>query len=187
MQFAVVWFKYASRLTVAGNHHLAVECLLRCCQFVPGNLSYRQALRKAEKALYRNNLRGSVLAPVSTLAARCRLLAASRRGDHLRVLEHAEAVLAKDPWDRGAQLHLARSADALGLPALALWTLQQAREKDAMDPHVNRALARLLEKQGLFTQAIALWELVREVLPHDPEARGKATDLAATQTIARHR
>jgi tetratricopeptide (TPR) repeat protein len=46
-------------------------------------------------------------------------------------------------------------------------------------------LARLYEKRGNFTQAIALWELVRRTQPEDVEAQHKIKDLAAHETIAR--
>ena len=50
---------------------------------------------------------------------------------------------------------------------------------------MNRALARLYEKRGNFSQAILLWELVRKADPRDIEAQHKAKDLAASDTIAR--
>ncbi|HEX4589169.1 MAG TPA: hypothetical protein VH120_04530, partial [Gemmataceae bacterium] len=60
-----------------------------------------------------------------------------------------------------------------------------AREKDHQDVTLNRALARLLEKRGNFTEAIKLWELVRQKVPGDAEAQHKAKDLAASETIQR--
>jgi hypothetical protein len=54
-----------------------------------------------------------------------------------------------------------------------------------MDARVNRALARLYEKRGNLSQAIALWESVRKAVPTDTEASQKATDLAAHETIQR--
>jgi tetratricopeptide (TPR) repeat protein len=68
---------------------------------------------------------------------------------------------------------------------VAIWFLEQARQKNPKDSKVNRALARLYERRGNFGQAIVLWELVRKAHPHDAEARDKAKDLAASDTIAR--
>jgi len=73
----------------------------------------------------------------------------------------------------------------LGLLDMAVWILEQARQKSPDDPPVNRALARLYEKRGNFAQAIALWELVHKVDPGDDEALSKVKDLAANETIAR--
>src|SRR6185369_5523555 len=84
-----------------------------------------------------------------------------------------------------AQLAMGEAADALGLTDVGIFILDQARQKDAKDVTVNRALARLMEKRGHFGQAIKLWELVRQAVPTDPEAGSKAKDLAASETIKR--
>jgi tetratricopeptide (TPR) repeat protein len=111
---------------------------------------------------------------------------AKRSRDYLQVLEYGEEILTKNPWDSGTQLDMAEAADTLGLVDVAVWILEQARQKDPKDPSVNRALAKLLEKRGNFSQAIGLWELVRKALPNDLEAQHKGKDLAATQTIAKN-
>jgi Tfp pilus assembly protein PilF len=82
---------------------------------------------------------------------------------------------------------MAQAADALGLLDLAVWTLEQARQKDSKHIKVNRHLARLYEQRGNFAQAIALWELIRKALPNDDEAFSKSKDLSAKDTIARGR
>src|SRR5262249_49853496 len=103
----------------------------------------------------------------------------------VKVLECGEKVLVSNPWDVGTQMDMAEAAEALGLLDTAVWTLEQARQKDPEDTTVNRALARLYEKAGNFSQAIALWELIRKADPTDVEAQHKAKDLAASDTIAR--
>jgi tetratricopeptide (TPR) repeat protein len=65
--------------------------------------------------------------------------------------------------------------------------LEQARHKEARDPALNRTLAELYERRGNYTQAIALWELVRKDRPRDPDVERKLKDLAASDTIARVR
>jgi tetratricopeptide (TPR) repeat protein len=82
-------------------------------------------------------------------------------------------------------MDMADAAEVLGLLDLAIWTLEQARQKNPRDPRVNRSLARLYEKRGNFTHAIALWELVSKADPSDAEAHDKARNLAASETIAR--
>ena len=69
-----------------------------------------------------------------------------------------------DPYDPE---DMAVAADILGLLDLAIWTLEQARQKQPLNPPLNRALARLYAKRGNFVQAIALWELVRKAEPTD--------------------
>jgi tetratricopeptide (TPR) repeat protein len=178
-------FERANQVVTTGNYDYAIHLLLDCCKLDPGNLIYRQALRRTEKAKYRNNLRGSLLARWTSWPLRARLKAALRSGDYLKVLEFGERILTKNPWDVGAQMDMSDAAEVLGLLDLAIWNLEQGRQKSAFDAHLNRALAHLYEKRGNFTQAIALWELIRKVKPGDQEAQQKIKNLAADDTIAR--
>jgi len=180
-------FERANQVIATGNYDYGIQLLLTCCKLDPANLIYRQALRQTEKTKYKNNRRGSRLALLTTSAAKAKIKAAKRARDYLRMLQHGEEVLARNPWDTGAQLDMAAAADALGLLDLAIWILEQARHKDPRDVTVNRTLARLCEKGGHFNQAINLWELVRVAAPKDLEAASKAKDLAASDTIARTR
>jgi tetratricopeptide (TPR) repeat protein len=182
---AAAQFEKANQVVATGNYDYGIHLLLSCCKLDPGVLQYRQRLRQTEKMKYRNNLRGHWLAWLTTLFAKARLRSAKGRGDHLAVLEHGEQVLLRNPWDVGTQMRMAESADALGLLDLAVWSLEQARQKSPKDPHLNRALATLYEKRGNFSQAIALWAMVRKAWPHDVEAQDKARHLAASETIAR--
>jgi tetratricopeptide (TPR) repeat protein len=178
-------FQYAHRAAAGGNYDLAVQFLRSSCKLEPAKLAYRQALRKAQRAKYKNNKRGSLLAPLTTFLDRLRMRGAAAREDHRKVLECSEAILARNPWDKGAQLLAARAAEALRLPVIAIWILQQARDKYPKDATVNRALARLLEREGYFEQAMHLWELVRQAVPTDHEAQNKVKQLGASETIAR--
>jgi tetratricopeptide (TPR) repeat protein len=180
-------FERANQVIATGNYDYGIQLLLTCCKLDPGNLIYRQALRRTEKTKFKNNMRGSWHASLSTLPLRTKIKAAKGVSDYAKVLHLGEQVLMRNPWDTGAQLDMALAAEALGLLDLAVWTLEQARHKDPRDPQVNRFLARMYEKRGNFTQAIALWELVRRVNPRDLEAVDKSKDLAANETIARGR
>jgi tetratricopeptide (TPR) repeat protein len=178
-------FQRANQVISKGDHDYGIQLLLTCCKLDPGNFVYRQALRQAEKIKYQNNQRGSRLAVVATAATRLRLRKALLAGDHLRVLELAEAVLAKNPWDAGANLALGEAFEALGLIDLAVWSVEQARQVKPKSLKVLRTLARLCEKRGNFTSAAALWEMIRQADPRDVEAQHKTKDLAASETIAR--
>jgi tetratricopeptide (TPR) repeat protein len=182
---AVSQFEHANQSVATGNYDYGIRLLLSCCKLDPGNLIYRQTLRRTEKAKYKNNLRGAMLAWLTTWPAKARAKTALKTHDYLAVLEHGERVLTKDPWDVGAQMDMAAAADALGQLDLAVWLLEQARQKTQTSAPLNRALARLYEKRGNFTQAIALWNLVRKVKPADQEAGRKLKDLAVNETIAR--
>lgn len=178
-------FDRANQVASSGNFDYAIQLLLTCCKLDPANFLYRQTLRRTQKAKYKNNLRGSRLAFLTTIRLRTKLKAAKRGRDYLKALEFGEQLLAKNPWDLGAQMDMAEAADALGMIDHAVFMLDQARQKNPKDATLNRALARLFEKRGNFMQAIALWQLVKEVAPQDVEAAHKAKDLAASETIAR--
>lgn len=178
-------FERANQVIATGNYDYGIDLLLSCCKLDPANLIYRQALRRTEKTKYRNNMRGKVLAGVRTWPIRAKIKAALRARDYLKALEFCELVLARNPWDTSTQVDMADAAEALGLLDLAVWTLEQARQKDPRDAGLNRKLARMYERRGNFTQAIALWEMIRKAVPTDAEAQDKAKDLAASETIAR--
>jgi tetratricopeptide (TPR) repeat protein len=179
-------FERANQVIATGNYDYGIRLLLSCCRLDPANLIYRQALRRTEKTKFKNNMRGSWHARVSTLPLRTKIKAALRVADYPKVLDLGEQVLARNPWDIGAQVDMAEAADSLGLIDVAVWTLEQARHKDPLAASVNRFLARMYEKRGNFAQAIALWELVRRADPHDLEAQTKSKDLAANETIAHY-
>lgn len=173
-----------AREALAGNQlDYAINLLLTACRLDPGNFLYRQTLRKAQKDKFGNNLRGSRLAFLTTPRWKGRMKSARRSRDYLKVLEHGEQVLCRNPWDLGTQLEMSEAFDALGLLDLAVFTLDQARQKYPKDSTLNRALARLFEKRGDFQKAIVLWQLVKEKHPTDVEAAHKAKDLAASETI----
>src|SRR5579875_2636421 len=182
---AVGKFERANQVIATWNFDYGIHLLMDCCKIDPANLVYRQKLRATEKVKYRNNLRGSLFAKLTSWPIRARMKTALRSRDYLKVLEHGERIMMRNPWDVGAQMDMAEAADMLGLLDLAVWILEQARQKQPLDAHVNRALARQYEKRGNFTQAIALWEIIRKVKPSDPEAQHKVKDLAADDTIAR--
>ena len=62
-------FEYAHRVTSAGSFDIAIRMLRTCCLLVPANLSYRQALRKVEKAKFKGNLRGALFASLRSWRA----------------------------------------------------------------------------------------------------------------------
>jgi tetratricopeptide (TPR) repeat protein len=182
---AVGMYERAQQVIAKGDFDYAIDLMVSCCKIDPANLIYRRLLRQLEKSKYKNNLRGSRLAFITSSPAKARMRSAKRARDYLKVLEHGEEVLRRNPWDTRTQMDMADAADAVGLIDVAVWNLEQARQKDPKDVKVNRSLARLYEKRGNFTLAIALWEMVRSVDPTDLEARHKSKDLAATDTINR--
>jgi serine/threonine protein kinase len=178
-------FERAEEVLATGSHEYAIQLLLSSCALDPANLLYRRTLRRVEKTGSKEGLFGRRLAWLTALPGRTRLKAALRARDYRKVLEYGEKVLARNPHDLGAPMDMAEAANALGLDRLALWLLEQAWQTNPRHTPLNRALARLYEKQGNFSQAIAVWEMVAKADPSDVEAHRKVKDLAAKETIAR--
>lgn len=178
-------YERANQVLAEGNLDYAIQLLLSCCKLDPITPVYRQTLRKAEKSKYQDRGRGQKLAFLTGLPARLRLKKGLLQGDYVKVLDEAEQILARNPWDLGAHLAMAEAFENLDLGEMALWTLDQARQDQPNNSKINRPMARLFEKRGQFTQAMALWELVRKADPNDQEAHAKYKDLAAQSTIAR--
>ncbi|MEZ6142454.1 MAG: tetratricopeptide repeat protein [Zavarzinella sp.] len=182
---AVESYERANQVIANNDYDYGIRLLLTCCKLDPTNLTFRKKLRKTQKLKHNNNMRGSRLATMSTLRTRSKLKSAKNANDYLMVLELAEEILTHNPWDSGVQLDMAWAFEGLEQVDLAIYIMDQAREKDPHDVNVNRALARLLEKRGNFLQAMKLWQMVLEKLPQDKEAGTKAKDLAARETIAK--
>lgn len=184
---AAAQFERANQVLTAGDLDYGRQLLLNCARIDPLNPVYRQALRQAQRAKFANSRRGQPFAYLRSLPARWRLTRALRQGEYGEALYQAELILMRDPWDLGAHLGMARAFEELDCPDLAIWTVEQVRPSRPEDVRVNRRLAGLYERRGNFTQAIALWQMVRKARPHDDEAQRKAKDLAASATIAKGR
>src|SRR5437899_5282758 len=92
-------FERANQVISTGNFDYGIQLLLSCCKLDPANLIFRRALRQTEKTKYKNNLRGSRFALLTNTATKARIKAARRAKDYLKVLEHGEEALARNPWD----------------------------------------------------------------------------------------
>lgn len=182
-RIALESFNKAKELIADGGYDYAIQLLLTCCRLDPGNFFYRQTLRKTQKDKFGNNLRGSRFAFITTPRLKAKLKVAKRNRDYLKALEFGEQVLCRNPWDLTTQMDMAEAFDSLGLSDLAVFTLDQARQKYPKDSTLNRALARQFEKRGDFQKAMVLWQMVRDTNPTDVEAAHKAKDLAASATI----
>jgi len=182
---AIENFERARKVLQDKNYDYAIQMLMLCCRVDPSSIPFRQALRRAQKEKYGNSLKGSRFAFFSTPKFKARMRKAKMAREHVKVLEHGEEVLSRNPWDKGTSMEMAEAFEALGLLDLAVYSLDQARQKYPEDATLNRALARLFEKRGDFSKAIVLWQIVQKANPRDVEAANKSKDLAASETIAR--
>src|SRR6516225_2428341 len=100
-------FDRANQVIATGNFDYGIQLLMTCCKLDPGNLIYRQALRQTEKAKYKNNMRGSRFAALTSTTARHRIKSAIRSQQYVKALEYGEEVLTRNPWDVPTQMLMA--------------------------------------------------------------------------------
>ena len=178
-------FEYAHRAIAAANNDLAIQMLKMSCKLDPTHLSYRQKLRKVEKGRYKENKRGSLFAHFFCFFKRLAMWRSFQKKKYYTVLDQGEAILAWNPWNREVILCMAEAASLLNHSVIAIWLLQDIRQDIPNDIQINRLLAQLLEREGYFTQAMHLWELIGKELPNDREAVEKARQMAVSETISR--
>ena len=186
-QNVVKSFMRAKQVIASGNLDYAIELLIDCCKRDPANIPFRQELRRSEKSKYKDNKKGKPLAFFSTWRSSLRMETSFKRSKPFAALEAAEDILRINPWHLRAHIVSAKAFESAGLNDLALWTLDQARQVNGMNPAINRHMAQMFEERGQFNQAMALWKLVAQKVPSDKEAAKKANDLAASATIAKGR
>src|SRR5687767_13069030 len=102
-------YERANQVLAKGDHDYAIPLLINCCLIDPGNPIYRQVLRQAARNKYGNNRRGQKLAMLTNLRDKFRLRKAQMGSDYLKVLEHGEQVLARNPWDVPTHLSMAHA------------------------------------------------------------------------------
>src|ERR1700687_5961242 len=71
-------FERANQVIATGNFDYGIRLLLSCCTLGATTLTSRQALRRTEKTKYKNNLRGSWHAWLTTFSKRAKVKAAKR-------------------------------------------------------------------------------------------------------------
>lgn len=185
MRTAARQFERAQEARGNGNLDYAIQLLLSCIKLDPVSIVYRQALREASQAAAGQRGIGSWFASLSRLTTRARVNAAYHAHLYRKVLDDGEEVLVHHPGDVKMQMVMAKSAQELGLVHLATWMLEEVRSQHPRHLPAKRALALLYEAQRQLSNAIAIWEEVRRLIPHDVEAARKLNDLAASDTIAR--
>ena len=178
-------YQKAMQLNSRGEHAAAVKALRECSQKDPGNLGYRQALRRATKILQVEHGGSWIGSLFGGLRWKAKVRSAKRRGKHKLVLSFGEEVLRRNPKDIGVILTMADAAEKLKYGDVAAWILASGIQENPRHPKLCRALAFLSERQENLSQAITMWKLIRSFSPEDAEARQKLKDLSARQTIVR--
>jgi serine/threonine protein kinase len=180
-------FERAKVVLATDNQDLryALELLVSCCHLDPSNTKYRKTLRQVGRALQREKHWGRWLVPVAVLTAKAKLKVSQAAGDHAKVLEHGEEILALSPDDKATQLTMVEAARSMGLRGLGIWILEELCKQDTEDDQLLRILARAYEKDEQNDKALKVWNGVLKLKPHDLEAGRKVDKLSIDGTLRR--
>jgi serine/threonine protein kinase len=187
VQAAAAQFERAQQAATKGNLEYALELLLSCCKLDPLTPSFRQKLREIGRRVDARKGTGLLGGWISTLSLRGRFRAARKARDVRKTLEYGEELLLRNPVDMKTHVEMAEAAEQAGLTRLAAWLLEQSRVQDPEYVPALRALALLYERLKDFHQAIAAWEALKKLRPHDGEAARKVQHLSANYAMSRGR
>ena len=95
-------------MNTTGDTTYALNLLVTSCKLDPTTLDHRKKLREVGRAAGKQS---SLFGSLASLPARGRMRAALHAGDHRKVLELGEELLARVPGDVSTQLEMAQSAE----------------------------------------------------------------------------
>jgi serine/threonine protein kinase len=186
VQAAAAQFERAQQAAAKGHLDYALDLLLSCCKLDPLTTAFRQRLRDIGRRIESRKASG-LGGWFSALSLRGKFRAARKARDVRKALEYGEELLLRNPVDMKTHVEMAEAADQAGLGRLAAWLLEQSRVQDPEYAPALRALALLYERLKDFHQAIAAWEALKKLQPHDGEAARKVQHLSANYTMSRGR
>src|SRR5208337_2941277 len=125
-----------------------------------------------------------MLAGARNQLIRMRARSPRSKGNFAHVLDVCEEAFTHNPWDIAAAREASEAAEQLGFLILAEWYIEsvQAQAKDA---DFFRHAARVHERNEHWLKAIASWEQVKKLDPHDESSSRQINALSASATIQR--
>ncbi len=167
------------------NFDYAVEQFSTAAKLVPENLVYRQCLRGAEYARYKNNGSGARMSGPKLMGIRSRIKKARGKQDWSTMNQEAENGLMLNPWDAQLEASVGEASIQLGFPDIALFAYSNAVKQDKENVALLQALAEVHEARRNYDEAINLWEKIHKLQPLNSAARSKQTQLQAEKTTDR--
>ena len=182
---ALALFQRGNEAAVKANFDYAIQMYQDACKLDPTNLVFRQALRGIERRKFNNDpAKVGRLVGARTQPIRMRARGARTKGKFAEALEACEEAFAYNPWDVGAARDAAEAAEGLGSKELAQWLVDSVMAV-ANDAEFFRFAAHVHESNQSWHKAIAAWERVKKINPHDEDANRQINALSASATIMR--
>ncbi|MGE3316307.1 MAG: tetratricopeptide repeat protein [Planctomycetaceae bacterium] len=178
-------FKKCNEAMHKQNWDYAIDMATKAVRFVPDNLLYRQTLRGVEERKYNNNKTGAKMAGLKLTGIRTRITRARMKSDWQSLDAAAEDGLAVNPWEAQLNADLGEACHNLGYAEVAIFSYQRAVAGDPNNKGFLEKLANLLELRGSYKDAIDCWRRIGKIDPLDSQARSRATQLEAMNTMER--
>ena len=172
----------AANRILHGDFDAGIQLYIDCCERDPGNLQCRKKLRDAQMKKLDNKPPGGFGLGRST---KSRVQGWLKSSQFAKALEAGEEGLTYNPWDSAAMRVMGRAADGLGFNDTASWLFQSALKISPNDLEILQDLAEFLERQQDFRSARILWEKILRLNPSDQEAKDRAKELGASETMKR--
>jgi len=183
---ARTFFQYGNDAAQKSNTDYAIDMYKQACKLAPNELTFRQALRGVQRRKFNNDpSKVGRLVGARTKPIQLRARSARSKEQYAQSLEICEDGFTHNPWDVGIAREAAESAEMLGFYQLAQWYLESVQSEAAKDAEFFRHAAHVHELCEAWPKAIAAWEMVKKIDPHDDEAHRKINGLSASATIKR--
>ncbi len=183
---ARTFFQYGNDAALKSNLDYAIDMYKQACKLAPDNLNFRQALRGVQRRKFQNEpSKVGRLVGARNQPIRLRARSARSKENYTYSLEICEDAFSNNPWDVGIAREAAESAEMLGYFPLAQWYLESVQSEATKDAEFFRHAAHVHELCEAWPKAIAAWEAVKRIDPHDEDANRKINGLSASATIKR--
>lgn len=183
---ARTFFQYGNDAAQKSNLDYAIDMYKQACKLAPGEMTFRLALRGAQRRKFNNDpSKVGRLVGARNQPIRFKAKSARSKENYALGLEICEDGFTHNPWDVGIAREAAESAEMLGYYRLAQWYLESVQSEAAKDADFFRHAAHVHELCEAWPKAIAAWETVKKIDPHDDEAHRKINGLSASATIKR--
>lgn len=183
---ARTFFQYGNDAAQKSNLDYAIDMYKQACKLVPSEMTFRLALRGAQRRKFNNEpSKVGRLVGARTKPVQLRARSARSKEHYAQSLEICEEGFTHNPWDVGIAREAAESAEMMGHYRLAQWYLESVQSEAAKDAEFFRHAAHVHELCETWPKAIAAWETVKKLDPHDDEANRKINGLSASATIKR--
>lgn len=168
-----------------GNLDYVFEVTTQVLRTAPGCLPVRRLQRVAQLRQARGKS-GSFMSKMTGSLSAAPFMFGGAKKDPAKLLESAEALLAKDPNNVGALKLLAEAAGGLGLPETVAFALDAVRELEPENRANLLALGEAWLTAGKPNEALKIADDILRTKPNDADAQNLMRKASVAQTVTKH-